>query len=83
MKQKQAKLGTLADMSSKFHKMKIRQIISGHVITVPPGALVADALDSMASNRISCLVIAEDNKPLGIFTERDVVRVANRAGSLP
>ena len=65
-------------MAVSMHKVKIGQIISRKVITVHPDTPVSEAVSTMAVSRISCLVVAEDNRPLGIFTERDVVKAASR-----
>lgn len=65
-------------MTTAIHKMKIRRIISREVISVAPETPAGEAIAIMASNRISCIVVAEKKRPVGIFTERDLVRVANR-----
>jgi len=65
-------------MAASLHKIKIGQIISRHVITVTPAMPLNDAVAVMARSRISCLVVAEGKKPLGIFTERDLVKRASR-----
>ena len=41
---------------------------------LPPDALLSDALTAMEAVRGSCAVIVDGRKPLGIVTERDVVR---------
>lgn len=64
--------------SVAMHKTRIRQIVSRQVVTVAPQTPADEAISIMAQARISCLVIAEKKKPLGIFTERDLVKVANR-----
>ena len=65
-------------MAASLHKVKIRQVISRTVITVTPETPISNAVAIMVSSRISCLVVAEGEKPLGIFTERDVVKGASR-----
>jgi len=65
-------------MGITLHKTKIRQIVSREVITVHPETPAVEAIALMAGARISCIVVTENRKPLGIFTERDLVRVANR-----
>jgi diguanylate cyclase (GGDEF)-like protein/PAS domain S-box-containing protein len=52
------------------------------VVTVAPEATLAEAIAMMAGARISCIVVAQDNKPVGIFTERDLVRAAARSEEL-
>ena len=68
-------------MSAPLNKTKIRQIISRKVISVAPETSLDEAIAIMAGARISCLVVAEKNRPVGIFTERDLVRLANRQAS--
>jgi diguanylate cyclase (GGDEF)-like protein/PAS domain S-box-containing protein len=65
-------------MAITIHKTQIRQIVSRNVITVPPETSAAEAITIMARARISCIVVADKKKPVGIFTERDIVKVVNR-----
>jgi len=65
-------------MAISINKTKISHIISRKVISVTPGTPLNEAIAIMAEARISCLVVAEKKRPLGIFTERDLVRLANR-----
>lgn len=45
------------------------------VVTVPPGTSVRAAADILANRKIGTVVISEDgSKPLGILSERDIVR---------
>lgn len=57
--------------------MKLAQLLKnkgGHAVTIKPSASVADAIRAMHSHRVGSVVIPdEDGKPLGIFTERDVM----------
>jgi len=43
------------------------------VVTLPPGAPLSEALMVMQARRISCVVVSEGDKPIGIVTERDMV----------
>lgn len=65
-------------MTMMINRTKISQIISRQVISVSPDTILSEAVAIMAASRISCLVVAENNQPLGIFTERDLVRQAHR-----
>jgi len=65
-------------MTISIHKSKIGQIVSRKVITVAPETSLQEALALMTSSRISCLVVAERKKPVGIFTERDLVKAIAR-----
>jgi diguanylate cyclase (GGDEF)-like protein/PAS domain S-box-containing protein len=54
----------------------LQDIAHVHVITVSPDALLQDALARMEEERISCLVVVDENyRPVGIFTEQDAVRM--------
>ncbi|MFW5837081.1 MAG: CBS domain-containing protein, partial [Desulfovibrionaceae bacterium] len=57
---------------------KIEEIMHPGLVTVSPGTVVSEALGVMASKSISCLVAAEDGRPRGILTERDVVRLLSQ-----
>lgn len=65
-------------MTSSIHKTRIGQIVSRKVVTVAPETSLKETLALMASSRISCLVVAEKKKPVGIFTERDLVKAIAR-----
>jgi len=69
-------------MAVAIHKTRISKIVSRQVITVTPETSANKAVAIMAHAGISCLVIAEKKRPLGIFTERDLVRVVDRHSDL-
>lgn len=48
-------------------------------ITVAPTTPVGDVLKLLVERRIGCVLVAEDNRPLGIFSERDALRKLNVA----
>ncbi len=50
----------------------------GHVVTIEPGAAVRDAVRLMAQHNIGGIVVVDGPKPIGILTERDVMREAAR-----
>jgi CBS domain-containing protein len=45
-----------------------------HVFTIGPGATVLEAAFLMNEHKIGSLVVTDDNRVVGIFTERDVLR---------
>lgn len=58
-------------------------IMTRNVVTMTTEDEVAALARSMASSRISCVVIVSGRKPVGIVSERDIVRVvAERPGML-
>ncbi|MTH36227.1 CBS domain-containing protein [Paracoccus limosus] len=66
--------------------MLVNQILSmkqsGAIFTVAPTASVADAARLLSEKRIGAIVVSEDGKvPLGILSERDIVRELGRRGA--
>lgn len=52
------------------------------VITIGPGLSVAEAAGVLSSKRIGSLVVTKDGKkPLGILSERDIVREIGKRGA--
>jgi len=56
----------------------IKDIETRDVISLPPEAALGEALTVMDERKISLLVMVKDDKPVGVLTERDVVRLAAR-----
>jgi diguanylate cyclase (GGDEF)-like protein/PAS domain S-box-containing protein len=54
-------------------KKNILDIISPRVVGIDPDASVREAARKMQDNRISCIVVLEGGRPVGIFTERALV----------
>lgn len=55
-------------------KKRIKDIFQPELFAVPPDTPASLAMDIMREKNISCIVVTEDDKPIGIFTERDIVR---------
>lgn len=57
---------------------EVRELMTHQVITATPDQSVREVAQLMARNRISCVIIVENNdnliKPIGILTERDIVQ---------
>ncbi|ETX30638.1 CBS domain-containing protein [Roseivivax isoporae] len=52
------------------------------VVTVPPGATIAEAARILAERRIGTVVVSEDGETAeGILSERDIVRVLSQRGA--
>ena len=67
--------------------MQVHQILRSRpksdVITVAPGTSIADAARLLAERRIGAVVVSKDGKvPLGILSERDIVRDLGRRGAV-
>ncbi len=66
--------------------MQVHQILRSKpktsVITVMPGASVADAARLLAERRIGAVIVSRDGEtPEGILSERDIVRDLGRRGA--
>ena len=66
--------------------MLVHQILnskSDHsVVTMPPRSSVSDAAKLLAEKGIGTIVVSQDGaKPLGILSERDIVREISRKGA--
>lgn len=65
--------------------MRVKQILaqkdSADIVTLPPAATVADAAQLLSEKKIGAVIIAgADRQPLGIVSERDIVRELGRRG---
>lgn len=54
--------------------MKVSYVMSKKVATVSPGTTLITVGRMMSEKRISCVIVQENNKVLGIISERDIVR---------
>jgi CBS domain-containing protein len=52
---------------------KISSIMSKDVISLEPEEFLRSAIQKMSSNNVSCVVVMQEKKPLGILTERDII----------
>ena len=53
---------------------KLRKIMVENVVTVEPHVSVKKAAEFMNEHEISCLIVVNGEKPVGIVTERDMLR---------
>lgn len=54
---------------------KASSVMTRTVVTEQKGCSVWNSLKKMAENNISCIIIVEDKRPIGILTERDMTRL--------
>jgi len=62
-------------------RKQLSEILTPNVINVSPTTSVSEAIRTMRSKNISCIVVLEENEPIGIFTERNVVQVLAERGA--
>ena len=60
--------------SIKLLMARVNKIMLAEVPTLKKEAKIEDAAKLLSRNDIGCVVIVEDNKPIGIITELDFVR---------
>jgi CBS domain-containing protein len=53
---------------------KVDQIMNRNIISVRKQDTLPKAISLMAKNRISCILVIEDNKPVGMITERGITK---------
>lgn len=58
-------------MSRVLHILKVK---SSNIISITPDTIVYNALELMVTKNVSALLVLEDEKLVGIFTERDYAR---------
>lgn len=54
----------------------VSDVMTRKVVSVGPDVPVVEIVSKLRAYRISCLVVCEDEEPVGIISERDVVGVA-------
>ncbi len=52
----------------------VKSIMKENVISIDSSLTIADAAKLMEDANIGCIVVMENNKPVGMLTERDFVR---------
>jgi acetoin utilization protein AcuB len=70
-------LGTPGETNRDIYTLdrRVHQTMSRNPVTLPPTALVRDAIDIFNSRVISCIpIIDEDVIPVGIVSWRDILR---------
>jgi diguanylate cyclase (GGDEF)-like protein len=53
----------------------IKNLMTTRVKCAAPSTPLSEIVRSMKDNRYSCIVITEQNRPVGIVTERDIVKI--------
>jgi CBS domain-containing protein len=73
------------DQSAEIIRGSIRELSGLHdqVVALDRTATVADAVSAMIENRVGAVLILEDQKLLGLFSERDVLTRVVAQGRVP
>ncbi|MGZ4969166.1 MAG: PAS domain S-box protein [Methylobacter sp.] len=56
-------------------RRQVASVMTRSVFVQPPEASLRDTLNLMHAHRDTCVVVVEDKRPIGIITERDIVRL--------
>ena len=56
-------------------QLRLIDIASAQVFTVAPETLLEEAISRFVETAVSSLVVLDDGKPVGIVTERDLLRL--------
>jgi CBS domain-containing protein len=59
---------------------KVSEIMTTHVTTAPASASVFDVLETMVAEDVGRIMVTDNDVPVGIFTEKDVVKRVVNAG---
>jgi CBS domain-containing protein len=66
-----------------MERMVVGSLMSRDVVAVSPDSSVYTAANLMSSKGVGSCVVVRDDKPVGILTERDIVRRVVAAGLSP
>jgi len=59
---------------------RIREVMTSEVLSVEPSLPFEAAVALMDERSISCVPVAEEGRPIGVISERDVLRATSRLG---
>ncbi|AAB98439.1 inosine monophosphate dehydrogenase isolog [Methanocaldococcus jannaschii DSM 2661] len=57
-------------------KVKVEDISSGKLVTIPPNTTIDEALEIMNKYKTNELFIVDDGKIVGVITEEDLIKIA-------
>lgn len=52
---------------------RVRNLEFGPAVTVSPGSTIGATISVMQEKRVGCVIVGDDRKTVGVFTERDVL----------
>jgi CBS domain-containing protein len=61
--------------------MKVREIMSQVVLTTAATITIGEAASLMAQRRVGSALVVDEERLVGIFTERDIVRALSQDGA--
>jgi len=76
----------MLSVQTRPHSSTIRDILllkDARVLTADRHATVYDVVELMVESNVGCVIVESEGDPLGIFTERDLLRRVVGAGKNP
>ena len=70
-------------VAAEVVSMNVEELMIRNVITMHPGTTVEKAVKTMNQHEIGCLIVCENGKPIGILTERDLLKRVLEQGKQP
>jgi CBS domain-containing protein len=64
-----------------MEELRVADVMTPGVESVAPDCSFAKVADRMRARRLSCVVVCEKSVPVGVISERDVVRLREEASS--
>lgn len=61
-----------------MNEIYVKSLMTKDVICLPPDSPLHIVANKMAEHRFSCIIIKENEKPIGILTERDFVKLVHK-----
>ncbi len=61
--------------------MKVRDVMTRMVLTAGAGTTIAEVASLMAQRRVGSAMVTDSERPVGIFTERDIVKALSQDGA--
>jgi len=58
--------------------LMVKHVMIENMVTANPNTSLKEAIDMLYKKHVGSLVVTEDNRCVGIFTERDLIRVVAR-----
>ena len=55
-------------------RLEVRHVMNMNVVTAPPGETISSTARRMSAGNVSCVVVVDGAEPVGVFTERDLLR---------
>lgn len=83
------RLSSLLKLSKKsshglenLYSIKVSEIVSRKAVTCSPETSVVEAAKIMDRNRVGSVVVVADGKPVGVFTQRDLMKLVAKGKDL-